>query len=277
MYRRAPPPSQSPGLFKPFKTPTPAASVVQRALPPRKRKRVSYKENNADNDSDEDGRNKKKKKNLSSGKDDADYADPDAEVVNINRIYPVFKPKPFEEVARKRFSIPEMKNAAGEIIPVVMSGISLGIRPQAILIPRPLHDPMADHAIVLYDPTTDDRETDEERKEREAQELKEKEEKERAEALETTGLYNPHKSLKSLLGSGKEKKSSTEKVPVVIDPRLSKVLRPHQVEGVKAWNLAHLYCARALMSFRLVPLPLCHWDGRRKPIWVRHIPHAHQD
>jgi DNA repair and recombination RAD54-like protein len=25
------------------------------------------------------------------------------------------------------------------------------------------------------------------------------------------------------------------KVPVVIDPRLCKVLRPHQVEGVKVW------------------------------------------
>ena len=34
-------------------------------------------------------------------------------------------------------------------------------------------------------------------------------------------------------GAGKEKKKKNDKVAVVIDPRLSKVLRPHQVEGVK--------------------------------------------
>ncbi len=40
-------------------------------------------------------------------------------------------------------------------------------------------------------------------------------------------------SLKQLLGSGKDKKAKVDKVAVVIDPRLTKVLRPHQVEGVK--------------------------------------------
>jgi DNA repair and recombination RAD54-like protein len=46
-------------------------------------------------------------------------------------------------------------------------------------------------------------------------------------------MYNPHKSLKDLLGEGRDKKTKVNKVPVVIDPRLTKVLRPHQVEGVK--------------------------------------------
>jgi DNA repair and recombination RAD54-like protein len=47
------------------------------------------------------------------------------------------------------------------------------------------------------------------------------------------GLYNPHKSLRELLGEGGDKKEKAPKVPVVIDPVLSKVLRPHQIEGVK--------------------------------------------
>ncbi|EEB87401.1 hypothetical protein MPER_15255, partial [Moniliophthora perniciosa FA553] len=101
----------------------------------------------------------------------------------------------------------------------------------AKMIPRPLHDPMADHAIVLYDPTIDDRETDAERREREKEEAKEKAARD---ALEkSAGMYNPHKSLKTILGEDKVIKEKLEKVPVVIDPRLSKVLRPHQVEGVK--------------------------------------------
>ena len=42
---------------------------------------------------------------------------------------------------------------------------------------------MQDHAIVLYDPTIDDRETDEERREREREEVREKETKEFKEKL----------------------------------------------------------------------------------------------
>ena len=43
----------------------------------------------------------------------------------------------------------------------------------------------------------------------------------------------PHKSLKAILGIVDVKKKADVKVPVVIDPRLSKMLRPHQIEGVK--------------------------------------------
>ncbi|KAJ3555036.1 hypothetical protein NP233_g12298 [Leucocoprinus birnbaumii] len=90
---------------------------------------------------------------------------------------------------------------------------------------------MEDHAIVLFDPTIDNRETDEERKAREAEEAKAKAEEEARE--KTAGMYNPHKNLRKLLGEGGNRKEQTPKVPVVIDPRLSKILRPHQVEGVK--------------------------------------------
>lgn len=92
---------------------------------------------------------------------------------------------------------------------------------------------MADHAIVLYDPTIDHRETDEERKERLAAEQKQKEMQEIAETAGSENLFNPHKSLRSLLGETGSKASAPTRIPVVIDPLLSKRLRPHQVEGVK--------------------------------------------
>ncbi|THU89555.1 DNA repair protein, SNF2 family [Dendrothele bispora CBS 962.96] len=215
---------ESTKINKPFKPPS-FNTNVDRVQPERKRKRVSYKgQQGDDSDTDDDGSSKKKKK-----KGDRDYMN-EEELVAAVKQYPVFKPKPFDQMIARRFSMPSMRNKNGESITLVPSNISLGIRPQAKIIPRPLHDPMEDHAIVLFDPTIDDRETEEEKMER----LKEQE-KERAlkEAQEkTVGMYNPHKSLKSLLGEGKEKQK-TEKVPVVIDPRLSKVLRPHQVEGVK--------------------------------------------
>ena len=122
-----------------------------------------------------------------------------------------------------------MRGKNGEEVHHTSSGVSLGIRPQANIIPRPLHDPMEDHTIVLCDPT-DGRETDEERRQREKEEARERAEEEaRGKAV---GKFNPHKSLNELLGEGKEKNISN-KVPVVIDPRLTKILRPHQVEGVQ--------------------------------------------
>lgn len=213
---------ESSRVNKPFKPPTLA---VTRDQPQRKRKRVSYKGAQAGSDgseSESEGGPKKKKK---TGKDG--FERPlDNNIVH----YPVFKPKPFNQTVR-RFTIPQMRNKDGEIVPTVQSNVALGIRPLACIIPRPLHDPMADHAIVLYDPTVDDRETDEERREREKEEAKERALKEAQEKC--VGMYNPHKSLKELLGGGKDKKKKADKVPVVIDPRLSKVLRPHQIEGVK--------------------------------------------
>ncbi|KAJ3725850.1 DNA repair protein, SNF2 family [Lentinula raphanica] len=214
---------ESTRINKPFRPPS-FTTNNERVQPQRKRKRVSYKEQGDGSDSENDGPSKKKKQK----KDDRDYMNED-ELLAAVKQYPVFKPKPFDQV--RRFSMPSMRNKDGQTVVLVPSNVSLGIRPQAKLIPRPLHDPMEDHAIVLYDPTIDDRETEEEKMEREKLEAKEKAMKE-AEA-KVAGMYNPHKSLKVLLGEGKDKKEKAKKVPVVIDPRLSKVLRPHQVEGVK--------------------------------------------
>ncbi|KAL1744194.1 P-loop containing nucleoside triphosphate hydrolase protein [Schizophyllum fasciatum] len=211
---------------KPFKPPTLAAPA--REQPARKRKRVSYtgQDPDADADSGDEAAARRRKKQAL----DASYHNEDALRAAVVK-YPVYKPKPPGEAMHRRFSLPTMRNRAGEAVPLVPSGAALGIRPLAKLIPRPLFDPMADHAIVLYDPTIDDRETDEERQER----LKEEERarlEEEARA-KSEGLYNPHKKLRTLLGEDKKAKQKAEKVPVVIDPRLSKVLRPHQVEGVK--------------------------------------------
>jgi DNA repair and recombination RAD54-like protein len=238
MLRRAPTTSdgkvvdrlqESTRVNKPFKPPTPLVSI-DRIQPQRKRKRVSYKGQEAeDSDSDEENGPKKKKKKDDKDKD-GNYHN-EEELLAAVKKYPVYKPKPFDQIGSRRFSMPAMTNKDGQIVSLVPSNVSLGVRPQAKIIPRPLHDPMEGHAIVLYDPTIDDRETDEEKKEREKEEAKEKAAKEARE--KTVGMFNPHKSLKDMLGEGKEKKKKDDKVPVVIDPRLTKVLRPHQVEGVK--------------------------------------------
>ncbi|TFY81562.1 hypothetical protein EWM64_g2452 [Hericium alpestre] len=216
--------TESVRVNKPFKPPS---LNVTREQPQRKRRRVSYKDAQAADDDDDSDTNARSKRRKSTNDAYGEGPPPDN-----TQHYPVFKPKPFGEVfGARKYAIPVMKTKDGEVVRTVASNPSLGIRPQVNLIPRPLHDPMEDHAIVLYDPTIDDRETDEERKEREKEEAKTKAAKEAME--KNVGLYNPHKSLKELLGGGKEKKKGNDKVPVVIDPRLCKVLRPHQVEGVK--------------------------------------------
>ena len=74
--------------------------------------------------------------------------------------------------------------------------------------PRPLHDPMGEHAIVLYDPTVDDKNIEKER-----ERLRAAFEEEQQKAKEERG---PHKSLASILGLNKPHVQLDEKVPVVI-------------------------------------------------------------
>ncbi|PPR01479.1 hypothetical protein CVT26_015102 [Gymnopilus dilepis] len=205
----------------------PTLATPKSVQPLRKRKRISYKEADG-HESDPEAQRAAKKQKKSMDKDGV-YHNEEELLAAIPK-YPVYTVKPFSELGSRRFSLPTMKTKDGKQVNLLPSNASLGIRPPAKIIPRPLHDPMQDHAIVLYDPTIDDRETDEERKEREKEEAKEREAREAKEKM--AGMYNPHKSLKSLLGEGTDKVKYT-KVPVVIDPRLSKVLRPHQVEGVK--------------------------------------------
>lgn len=103
---------------------------------------------------------------------------------------------------------------------------------------------MADHAIVLFDPTIDDRPPPDEVNEQQAEEERRKKEEE---------SRGPHKSLKAILGIQDPKKKVEVKVPVVIDPRLAKVLRPHQIEGVKVCWLFH-YWDHADLSIVLISM-----------------------
>lgn len=98
---------------------------------------------------------------------------------------------------------------------------TLGMRQGATFVVKPLHDPGGEFAIVLYDPTVDDK-------------PEPKEVGEEPSEAEKVELDQPlvHKSLADILGL-KKKVDERPKVPVVIDPTLAKVLRPHQVEGVK--------------------------------------------
>ena len=236
-------------ISKPFKPPTRAVTDTIQSL--RKRKRVSHKGQDVeDEDESDSGKKKKKGKPVNMDKDGVWHNE--AELLAAIPKYPVYQPKPFGQVGSRRFSLPTMTNKDGQAVLLVPSNAALGVRPPVRIIPRPLHDPMEDHAIVLFDPTIDDRETDEERKEREKEEAKQKALEEAA--AKTAGMYNPHKSLKAMLGEGKDK-TKLDKVPVVIDPVLSKVLRPHQIEGVKVcfspfaqfqlWSHASSFCINA--------------------------------
>ncbi|KAH3903220.1 DNA-dependent ATPase RAD54 SCDLUD_000839 [Saccharomycodes ludwigii] len=134
--------------------------------------------------------------------------------------------------------------------------LRLGMKPKLIdLPPRPLHDPYDDLAIVLYDPTTDGDmpdEGDDIQEEPSCSTTTTEEQTNKGATPSTTTdkkLVNIHppkmnngvknKSLKELLGSdtndeGKQKeKKKYGNVAVVIDPKLGKILRPHQIEGVR--------------------------------------------
>lgn len=110
---------------------------------------------------------------------------------------------------------------------------------------------MADHAIVLWDPTVHDK-----------PKVNAVEDAAEAKKIENRG---PHKSLKEILKIPDRKQQAEVKVPVVIDPRLSKVLRPHQIEGVKVSDKrrgtdhAHSFCIS-------VPL-VCSKKARGGALW----------
>lgn len=133
----------------------------------------------------------------------------------------MFKVKDKDQTFRQRFAVPFINKNSPNYNPG-RPAPTLGMRRGATFVVKPLHDPSGEFAIVLYDPTVDDRpiaELDQEG----AQEDQEKKK-----------LDEPivHKSLADILGIKKDVEERP-KVPVVIDPRLAKILRPHQVEGVK--------------------------------------------
>lgn len=147
-----------------------------------------------------------------------------------------------ESALKKSFHVPIKGYIQRHSLP-----LTLGMKVKVIPEPRPLHDPSDEFAIVLYDPSVDgdmiiqdhtdtvqqSKDTD---KKPEGKSTENGQQKFTHPKLLSNGLKN--KSLKELLGVSPFDTSAVEKkkfpnVPVVIDPKLAKILRPHQVEGVK--------------------------------------------
>lgn len=222
-------------LVRPFKCPGSATvkSTRSTAGPPRKRRRVTY--------TGADGGG------AGSDEEDKPYSNDDRLALatrDANR-FPVFKPKDKDALFRQRFSVPLINKDttsynAGRAPPL------LGLRQGKVFVARPLHDPSGEFAIVLYDPTVDDRQEDLNDVEA-AGSTESKKESSQEDKKVQLDVPLVHKSLADILGL-KKTVEEVKKVPVVIDPRLAKVLRPHQVEGVKA-------CVGAGARFQ--PLTVC--------------------
>ena len=198
-------PGSTERLHKPFKCPGSAASTRVSEKPARKRRKVDY--TGADGETG----------------DDKPYSNDDRLALatrDINR-FPVFKPKDKDTAFRARFTIPLLNKDTTSYNANRPSPL-LGMRQGAVFVARPLHDPSGEFAIVLYDPTVDDKPAPKE-------EVEPKMSQEEKKDMDTPVV---HKSLAEILGL-KKKVEDRPRVPVVIDPRLAKVLRPHQIEGVQ--------------------------------------------
>jgi hypothetical protein len=157
-------------------------------------------------------------------------------------------------VFRARFAVPLANKDVGGYNPA-RPAPALGMRKSANFVGRPLHDPSGEFAIVLYDPTVDDKK------------IEIIEENGEAPKLEVRPLSKVHRSLKEILGLDQNKEKEKPKVPVVIDPRLAKVLRPHQVEGVK-----FLYrCATGLVDSNAFGCIMADEMGLGKTVYTSHI------
>ncbi|KAK0545840.1 DNA-dependent ATPase protein rad54 [Tilletia horrida] len=225
---------------KPFKVPSRAGNSANGATEGgRRRKRVDYSgmgggsenanDGDAQLDDDDDagaGGGGKKRKGGSVKTLEGIYKGIDSSGVSLNADRRVWKVFEADKGAIKRdFKVPVMRTAKGEVLEVQLKNLPLGVRRAADIPPRPLYDPLGEHAIVLFDPTTDDREAEREKARLQAEQANEEEKVEAS--------NGPHKSLAEILGLKKQKSMIKPKVPVLVDPRLAKVLRPHQVEGVK--------------------------------------------
>lgn len=199
-------------LSRPFKCPGSATPTRVSEKPARKRRKVNY--------AGADGENNDEGEKTYTNEDRLALATRD-----VNR-FPVFKPKDKEAAFRQRFAVPLINKDVGGWNPS-RPAPTLGMRRGATFVVKPLHDPSGEFAIVLYDPTVD---IEPETKVEDGGPSSQQAEGEK----EIVQVEEPlmHKSLADILGL-KKKVDERPKVPVVIDPRLAKVLRPHQVEGVK--------------------------------------------
>lgn len=192
-------------LIKPFRCPGTATPTRATEKPARKRRKVNYA--GADGSAEDGEKPWTNEDRLALGNRD------------INR-FPVFKVKDKGTTFRQRFAVPLINKDTGSYNPF-RPAPTLGMRTGAVFVAKPLHDPSGEFAIVLYDPTIDDKPVSSEKTGHKDEEEKPK--------LDVPIM---HRSLADILGL-KKQVAEHPKIPVVIDPRLTKVLRPHQVEGVK--------------------------------------------
>ena len=193
-------------IIKPFRCPGSATASRASDKPARKKRKVSYVDTDG---SVEDG--------------EKPYTNEDRLALanrDINK-FPVFKVKDKDTLFRQRFAVPLINKDAGGYNPF-RPAPTLGMRKGAVFVAKPLHDPSGEFAIVLFDPTIDGKPITVEEEIKQSQD----------ENIPKLDVPIMHKSLADILGL-KKVVEEQPKVPVVIDPRLAKVLRPHQVEGVK--------------------------------------------
>jgi len=195
-------------LSKPFRCPGSATVTRTSEKPTRKRRKVDY--GGADGDKDNDDKAWTNEDRLALANRDANK-------------FPVFQVKDKETTFRKRFAVPLINKDVGGYNPN-RPPPTLGLRQGAVFVAKPLHDPSGEFAIVLYDPTIDEKpKTIEEANKDEGS----------GESMPKLDAPLVHKSLADILGIKRVVQGERPKVPVVIDPKLAKVLRPHQIEGVK--------------------------------------------
>lgn len=202
-------------LVKPFRCPGSATPIRVSERAPRKRRKISYAD--ADNSVEDGDKPYTNEERLALATRDANK-------------FPVFKPKDKDSIFRARFSVPLIKKDADGYNTFKPPPL-LGMRAGTVFVAKALHDPSGEFAIVLYDPTVDDKPA--------VTAIEEKAADEAAADGTIVKVDAPlvHKSLAEILGIKKHVEEERSKVPVVIDPRLTKVLRPHQVEGVKVGAL----------------------------------------
>ncbi|KAI9248563.1 P-loop containing nucleoside triphosphate hydrolase protein [Phascolomyces articulosus] len=171
---------------------------------------VSNNHNNSDDDSDfdDDGTgNKKQRFNL-------------ANAAPIKNLWPLSRiPKDYDAraVLTKKFKVPL---APGNENTVVSNSFgarrTLGMRRRTGTMNRLLYDPNAEDVIILWDP-------------KEEEELQ-RQQREAEAAAAAAAKMNGKKSLSEILGL---KKEESKKAPVMLDPVLTRILRPHQLDGLK--------------------------------------------
>jgi DNA repair and recombination protein RAD54 and RAD54-like protein len=203
---RFPTPRSLDRLTQPFKCPGSATRTVSSDRPARKKRKIDYKGADGEADTDKPWTNA----------DRLALANRDA-----NK-FPTFQVKDKDKVFRKAFSVPFINKNTAAYNPN-RPPPTLGLRQGAVFVAKPLHDPSGEFAIVLYDPTVDDK----------PKNTPKHDEKQEETPVAKVDAPLMHKSLAEILGIKKKVEGEHPRVPVVIDPKLAKVLRPHQIEGVK--------------------------------------------